>query len=412
MSSKKHSILVLAALCGCVVFGSIRIFQITNTQYARIPGEAPSNAQSIKRQLDKKLISITTNDLPTPGGVAHLLTLRTAAGSDVDIFTLEGELNGTSIDPANVWGSTLVGSSLILNSVDEVHRNNGGISELIAAGCHLLPREGDPAQLGDLDISQCNGSYSDNLKIRWVGNAAVIIFEGFGDKDPCGLPLEESEEKGYSECIAQAIQTSLDNLFNELRTHRREVRPQTIIIPAIGTGVGSVSKQTFYQTLKSKLLEEVQQPGEKNVLPERIILQVWRGETPEQWVSARTAIANFISELSYKWNVHEHGSGDIATLAGMVGVAGTLVLILAMYVLGIPYPRVFDGELKLLRHKPVVMVVLGWGLASLGFLSGLRPVAKELIGSSSVAAEITFGVVAVLVCGVLRRALDALDEPK
>jgi hypothetical protein len=244
-----------------------------------------------------------------------------------------------------------------------------------------------------------------------VGSAAVIIYKGKGEKQPCLYTLEEAGENKYSECIAQAISDSLKKLFAVLR-NEPNIKPNSIVFPAIGTGIGGASKRAFYQTLKNILLSELKKPGDTNVLPSKIILLVWRNEEPDTWTAERTEIAQALYEMYDEWVSDEHKREDVGSLAGLIGISGTLLIVVLMLILRIPFPRQLRRERNLLSNRPIALVILGWFLAALGVLSILKPIANQLTErlNTSLSIQIFYGLIAVLAYGAISRATEMFKE--
>ena len=416
-SSKLQQLIALAGLLICVIVGSIRLSYERYYTWAEISDGGVSQASSTKDRINRLLLAITKADEPVPGGQANLVTLRTSGRQQISVLVVEGDLQDSTIDPSITWknilGTDRGYKALLLNSVDEMHRNNGGISEHIAKGCEFPALTGEPVQIGDLDITQCRGPYRKEFGIDLIASAAIVVWTSYGEKNPCEIPIEAPEsDQAYSECIAPQIRKALKKLFDNLRARPKDETLHTFVLPAIGTGLGHASKEDFYQALKGQLLAELQVTDDKNVLPENIVLQVWRSEDPERWIASRQAIANAISELHDEWITQDHKSSSVEKLAGFVGVSGMLFTIVLSLLVGLRIPHGFASEYRLLTSGPILLVLLGWGLASFGLYDGIQQFVFWLTSYSSSKEQIICGAVGVLACGVLFRAKSAFDEKK
>jgi hypothetical protein len=396
------------------LYFSYRTYDLSHVNWVEIPADEIGvtndlkNSKDIKNLIDQKINAITKDNTPLPGGTAKLLNLRTANNKEVELKVVEGSFREDTIDPKTIWEKELIGNGFLVNSVDEKGSIGAGINRSISSGCKLEEYE-SLVQLGELKLLPCTGKYNSDFGIKWVGNASVVIFKGYGERQPCIYVLDDLNENKYSDCIAQAIDDSLKRLFSLLRNNP-QVKPDSIVLPALGTGIGTATKRTFYQAFKNVLLRELNFEDSKNVLPQKIILQVWRGNNKEEsnWIATKTEISLAIYEIHDEWQRQEHKSGDISGMTGLIGISGTLLAVVLLLILKVPFPKIFRTEYNLLINKPLALVIIGWFLAALGLYTVLVQFTGQVTEflKNSILAQIFCGVIAVLLCGAIRRAIE------
>jgi O-acetyl-ADP-ribose deacetylase (regulator of RNase III) len=256
------------------------------------------------QQMDVVLLLNTMADdasLLKPGAVSNVATLRTNEGNEISIVVAEGSFRGSDIDPLTTWAKLINKPTMIVSSADEHLRNNGGISEAIGTGCSISEVDNTMFATGAVTFTPCMGNYKQHFpNINYVANAIIVAWEGVSETKNCKFNPATSialAQPGYATCIQNAIQAALGNLFN-----RQEMTGiDTVILPALGTGTGRLTKGEFYQSAVKSL--ETCLAAAKTCeprLPQTIIFAVWSGDRGA-WPDTRDAIARNVIELGNNW---------------------------------------------------------------------------------------------------------------
>ncbi|WP_213806598.1 hypothetical protein [Granulicella sp. dw_53] len=344
-----------------------------------------------------------------PGAVVPLISLVRADGGTTTITLLEGDLQDTGIEPSDTW-SKLSRPMAIFNSVDEKQSLSGGISGKIGTGC-ALESQGDlgTLQKGQVNYLPCTGPYT-KLGVTTVINSAVVVWTNPETEDrACWNTVTDSKDS-YEECIQTAVSDSLNAAFSASGAHKDI---HALVVPALGTGVGKLSKERFYKTLSSNLLDVLTAKDGRS-LPQTIYLLTWRNEDAATWGETRTGISKSIATIYNTWieSAHTTAGDDRLQLCGVfIGMA--LLLLSAAW---IPHSTQVYADLQQLRGQNAITYSFGWIAAALGLTSVLKYLSAG-VDDPTIAAWITLGIgfAAVFLCGPLLRIFKqtktALETP-
>lgn len=382
---------LLTALLGWWLYGE------ATRPWVEVLGSPPG--ENVRRDV---LARLPDGDSVDVGMTLELLRVRTAGGGDLSIEIAEGTFEPERITPERTWDRPGV-QAMLVNSVDELHRNNGGISLRIAAGCGLERLEGDAAQIGEVVITPCAGAYSDQGVTR-VANAAVVIWEGDAERPRCG---REHGADAYRTCISGTIESALEDLVRRLPTAGS---PDVLIVPALGTGTGGLPMEDFYQVVSDVLTASIQNEASSAALPRRIVLHVWHRWSPDEWRRARSALANLATRITDYWTIESSGLRSTTTPANLLGVAGALTLVLLT---GLVRRDLADRLVPLpLEEDPrsAAQLLLGWFIGAFGTLSLARALPIESLLSSSIWSEVLLGAVCVPLVVLALRGRRSLGD--
>jgi hypothetical protein len=148
------------------------------------------------------------------------------------------------------------------------------------------------------------------------------------EERPCwaryGLTTPEAD---YQTCVSNALTDSLHDLFAQISDEpARHI--DAMIIPAVATGVGKLTKAAFYNKLLVDVL--VEELKKDYALPATLYLQVRRWENPNRWPETQTAIASAVAKAVSTWAQSEHKSAESEWLSLTGVAAGSCVILLLM----------------------------------------------------------------------------------
>lgn len=317
---------------------------------------------------------------------------------------VEGQFFDQSIEPRNVWRD-LGESMLLLSSVDERRANIGEFNHAATAGCGIKQESRSFQEIGTTSIDPCNDIYRKSFHIRWLARLSAIV-ETSGDsaRQPCwnsyGIAVAEGD---YQACVSNAVSDGLKSLFSEMR---RKQPIDALVMPAVGTGIGKLSKAGFYNKfLGEVLIEELKKPYD---VTSKIYLQVRRGETPNRWPETRVAIAHAVSAAATKWDFDsEHKSPDSEWLS-LTGVAIGCCMILVFLAFGRPLKIVSDIA-PLIDH-PNPLIFVAWISAAVGLVTMFKSVVEFFPATSSPYLQVVVGILTAFLCGPLIRATDDFNK--
>lgn len=367
-----------------------------------VGGNAPD--ESTKSRIHHGLRGIEKSSNVRPGAVLPLVEFATASGATTRLTLIEGYFQASGIAPDSTW--TRLGPHVMLvNSVDQTEEPSQGVSRGIGTGCGPRAAGRIPLNLGDVSLHPCAGPYNKRDHVAWVANLAIIVLNNpDSDKRPCGAYGETGET--YQQCVAQVVATALRNLFKELHSHPN-IRIDSLIFPAVGTGKGQLRKDTFYQLLFSQLFKELAYSGSLYQLPPTIYIQTWVGDRTK-WGPTKNAIASSLTDLVTDWNDTDHKT-DAADWAAFVGIAGGLALLLLCASVGRSLP-LLGKDAAVLAAGPSIALFIGWFSASLGLVTALKSVIALLPSKFDPWPQILIGCSVALGCGPLLRAVQRFDS--
>ena len=410
----RHPRLLLALLLATVGTAYLLNMNMAET-WAAVPGGSGVN---VKRQVLQQLASATVDGVVLKGASLKLLTLRAPDRNRVDIHVAEADFLESTIDGSERWDPVLLGDAILVNSVDEFHRNNGGMSKSIARGCGLKSMNPDPDradhadQIGDVTFEACQGPYS-SVGIGHVANVALIVWrddKGRGRcRDVAHVETVGTSDDGYSAdpTYASCISGWIGYAMSDLLIRRAEVEsPSTVLIPALGTGTGGVPPEATYQAYRRVIEDLLALSEASSSLPDNLVLLLWRGWSPDQWAAHQIAIANLVSELHNRWAMRAVKYRQIAPLATLLGVlSGLIVLALAITI----WRGDALGRLRCMAELQLAMTLIGWGLAALGLVAVLQATIGLVLRASWL-TNFFLGVGGVVLAIVGERARDAFRE--
>jgi len=408
-NSIKRSTALLAAIALAIIagYGLWRLSVEYPRHWATIVPDASSD-ESPRLAIDRVLRSITDNEgRPRAGANVPLATFISRDGQRIAVNIVEGQFYDRSIEPHSSW-QKLGTDILLVSSVDERRSARGGLGEATTLGCSLPPTPDATQALGESSIAPCGGIYKRHFGITRIARLSVIVDDNPGsDSPPCwkkfGLSLLEN---GYQDCVRKAVESSLDNLFGQINDQR--YRPlHTIVFPAIGTGIGGLSKPAFYdELLRNALVPALKRGG----LPSMTLyIQVTRYDTPQRWEDTRFAVASAVNEAVSDWETSDHAvpSSEWLTLTGVS--LGGAALLFAM-TMGWRRGALSAGFRDAIGSTPLSL--LAWAAAAVGVASMFKAFVTLVPTSYGPYVQLGAGVIAALLAGPLtaasERAKDAL----
>jgi hypothetical protein len=349
----------------------------------------------------------------SPAAVVHLATFRADNGKEVEIFVAEGEFTRDGIEPSGLWSNAVRGSTLLVNSVDEIMSRGSpeSISYHIGYGCRIDPSPEHLLQVGEVRIQRCRGPYHEDLTVSWVANAALIVYRSAGGRGHCTpywQPAGELSDGDYSACLTTHLRVALNQVFERLQDLPRRQTPETVILPALATGTGRYPKAAFYKLFAEQLGQELRRPSEQYI-PTRIVLQVRRGNDAADWDETIYAISGSIGDVVDGWR-SGHSREELRSLGGLLGIFSTLTMLGGVAFFRFRASPSFDHHLSLLRDGPVALVLLAWVFAALGLLTPISLLIDNLVTYRNPVAPILSGVLTVLVYGVVYRATETYRD--
>ena len=376
--------------------------------WAKVLCAGGPTGQPVGMTIATALRQVTVDGRAKAGALVPLISLKRADGRTTTITVVEGDLGSDGIEPSETW-KRLSRPMAIFNSVDEKQSLSGGISGKIGDGCGLASR-GDlgPLQKGDVNYLSCQGPYK-ALGVSTVINSAIVVWTNPETEErACWDKVTESKDS-YEECIQTAVSDSLNAAFSASGDHRDL---HALVIPALGTGVGKLSKERFYKTLSTSLLA-VLTAKDGRYLPDTIYLLTWRNEDAETWAETRTGISKNVATIFNSWTTtaHDTAGNDRLQLCGVfVGMA--LLMLTAAW---IPSSVKLYADLEQLSGPNAITYSLGWIAAALGLTSVLKYLSAGADGVVAAWTTLGVGFAAVFLCGpllrIFKQAKTALETP-
>lgn len=407
-TASRYWLLVVSAILIAVSgFGLWRIGQeYPRTWATMLPHTADAEGPAI--DLQTAMVAVSEAD-PSVGPDVPKAYLRLPLaefvqrnGRRVQVVLVQGEFFDAAIEPREVWRS--VGQHVLLvSSVDENRSEMGPLSGPLAKGCDA--RSAAPIQqgLGATPIVRCKGPYNDAFHVDWLARMSVVIEQSIDPtKAACWTKYGIGGAEGdYQACLTLAVHDGLENLFRG--AHEKDDL-DAMVVPAIGTGVGKLSKAAFYNQFFETLVAKLDQDRR---LPPTIYLQVRRADPDRRWPETRIAIAGALATAVQTWNdaEHKHGDSEWVTLTGVC--AGSALLLLAL---------AFRARTRLLLgledvlSRPRPLVVVAWIAGSVGLVSMLKAATSFLPPTFEPYPQLIAGFVAALICAPLMRAKGAFEK--
>jgi hypothetical protein len=329
-------------------------------------------------------------------------------GSRIKVILVEGHFFGESIEPSETWG-TIGNDVLLASSVDERRSTTGSLSAAITAGC--APKEPDvPQPLGWSSISKCGGKYSTLFNIHQIARLTAIVEASDSGQSPCwqvyGIIVQEND---YQNCVSKAVASGLAQLFEQIS---EQPSIDAVVLPAIGTGVGKLSKPAFYNTLMVGTL--VPRLKEDYRLPPIIYLQV-RREREDPWLDTEAGIAIAVATAVRMWEFSDHTRSSDSEWLSLTGVAISGSLMLVALAFGARFGVVTNFLPVVARPRPLLIIT--WLFLIITWLSvavGLVSVFKAFIGLFPTLVnpylQVAAGAVTAILCGPLSKADDKVHD--
>jgi len=183
-------------------------------------------------------------------------------------------------------------------------------------------------------------------------------------------------------------------------------RPDAIILPAVGTGIGGLPKSRFYDVLQKIILGEL---GRKDgIVPAELILQIWQGESEGAKKSTTYSIANALTQLANSW-AELHPKENYAQLAVLLGIS--LAVAFAAFLRSLPVLAPLVGPKFLaLDSSNAPLYAIGWAMASFGLATGIREITETLSVHfpflETALALVIIGVLSAIFAGFVLKATD------
>lgn len=404
-TSARIKLVIMAGLSSLAfVFGLYKVRHEFPAQWALLLTGQDHPSESPKRRILYGLEAVSDTNNVRPGASLPLAEFVKADGTTTKLIMIEGKFSEAAIEPPSAW-QNLGKHILLVNSVDEGQKRSGGISGKIGAGCGLAESSQLPLNLGEAVFHPCSGPYHKEVNADLVANLAVVIWENPNStKPPCWNNYGSDTSAKYQQCIAEAVSAALRDMFRQLHGRRENI--DAIVFPAVGTGVGQLDKESFYQRLFAQLYKELDFSNQTYELPPKIYLLVYSGATSSDWGQTKNAIAGNLAAMISDWNEAEH-KNNASDWASLVGVAGGLSLLLILVVVGIPLPVV--GKTTVALAEAPIALVIGWFSASLGLMTVFKGIIAALPRAYDPWSQIAISLIVVFVCGPLLRASKAFD---
>jgi hypothetical protein len=189
------------------------------------------------------------------------------------------------------------------------------------------------------------------------------------------------------------------------------------VLPALGTGTAGVSKGVFYAAafdILEKCLNSKQ--GCYRYLPNRLVFSVWSGEGMTGWASTHDAIARTLAEFGNSWSNKYAPDQSVSKEARYLGI----VIVLLTFVLLVDWhhglPSAIAARVPVFEGSRLLLVVVGWGVASAGALAIFSDVIDSFIASEGpitpqrAVFNIGLGMVVAASCGLIERATEAFKS--
>jgi hypothetical protein len=180
----------------------------------------------------------------------------------------------------------------------------------------------------------------------------------------------------------------------------------SLIVPAIATGTGKLSKAAFYNKLLVDTL--VPQLNQKFYIPPNVYLHVWSGDSDKRWPETQKAIASALTTAVDTWNFRSEHKDPNSEWLTVVGVALGCSLISLAFLLGVHIRFVSDALPLFTTHKP--LVILSWIAAAVGLVSVFKVILEFSPTGLNPYAQMAAGFLAAFLSGPITRAQDTVNS--
>lgn len=351
----------------------------------------------------KTLEAASQSSSYAPDGLeAPIIQLRSSSGATIRFVVIEGSFTDQAILPMLLWKKYLRDQQYVLvNSVDEkqdTYVKPTSIAGHIGKGCDLDRYVGELLNLGQVKPHPCNsGQYAQLFGQGEVANAAIVLVDATNpDRPPC---WKEPNEAQYRDCINEAVNDALLNIFGP--NHKSELDAPVMVMPALGTGFGKLSKDDFYKSLFTSL---------GNLMADRranLELLVLVDRQSNDWKATEEAIANRLGALAASWRSNS-SNGSSADAWFMCGIS--VVLSIVFLVLGLrAEPQSVASSSLLLSLSPVTLAI-GWFSAAAGVMTIAKQAVTLMFPSLPGPLYVIAGLFAPFVCLPILKAVDAVRE--
>lgn len=320
---------------------------------------------------------------PSGGGTIDLATFYTDSGP-VSLGVIFGQFSDKGIAPETAWQGLKKYRTAIVNSVDDREDTTDAmdlsITRKIIVGCHLTLR--NFLVVGRVeDPQECVGVYKD-YGIRDVFDVAIITAgdrkkapwallpgqradENAPDRfqEPCVSAFKDMRSRGYQDCVQSNVKAALHSYFSRVENTAADRRPQVLILPALGTGIGELPKDMFYRSAFDEFVDALKTP---EVVPRVLYFQVWPGDKVPYSVVADN-IRDHLLEAMSAWRTQHPDSAAADQWLSASGVAFALASIL---ILASKYPQRVSSLAGDPAHQTAIL--LGWAAAALGIATSAR----------------------------------------
>lgn len=394
MKTAKHMYFILGMLFLCV--GASLAARIYSLRPVIFLGQGLLG--SYFERIMKTLNESNPNSSFAPEGLeAPLLDLRVDSNATMRIIVIEGIFTDTEIQPKQLWQKYLHAHNYVLvNSVDEkqdIAVSPNSLAGHIGAGCKLDGYVGQLLNIGEVRSHPCvNGSYVKSFGEGEVANAAIILFDETNpNRPPCWKTPNEFQ---YRDCINEAVNDSLLHIFGP--DHSSDLDAPVLVMPALGTGFGKLTKNDFYKDLRDSLGNRLSH--RKSNL--QLLLLVNR--QTNDWKVVKEAIAKQIGELADSW--HERGqevnSADLWFMCGISFVMSSVFIVVAST--NASRTKCFP---EFLRSLSPLTVAIGWFSAAAGVMTILKQAAALLFPQLPGEVYGLAGLLAPFVCISILKAI-------
>jgi hypothetical protein len=396
----------IAALPLLVVvgIGAIKLVGEYPRSWATVIPTAESPQLAVQRALD----AITDNGTPLAGKNVPLARYVQTDGRKSDVSLVEGDFFPTVIQPSNTWSKVVKRHGLLVGSFDEKRTGKGPLSEAITVGCSV--HESDiTLQLGKASILPCKGPYHSGGHFDWVAVLTPVTWNSDSremEMRACWERYGLAGNDGKTACAARAVKDSLSDLFDELQESKYN-NVDTVVIPAIGTGIGQLTKANFYHTLFIDVL--VDDLGKGKLIPEHIGLEVTRFEDPNKWPDTKAAVSREIGSSVNAWKYdfeHKHGDSEWLSLFG-VACGGLVALVIGAFAR--PTSWLMESVDILTGKKQILKVIL-WASIAVGAVSLFKSFFSLFPAGLNPYAQIAAGFFAAMFVGPLLRMNDLVQN--
>lgn len=385
-----------------------------DTSLARKPFEVPDRTKIDEEQIGSLLEKVAPNGSLQPGSAAEIALLHLNSGRAIRFSVVEGTFSASSIEPMSTWSAVLQHPSMLVSSADERLSNDGGISYAIGIGCSLKPLQIELAT-GRARVDDCSGSYKTSFpQLRYVASAIILAWNAIPGKRNCNLgdrSLSSTDQGGYALCLQSAIESALGSLLSGPDIGQVE----TLVLPALGTGTGRLSKDESYSAEMKAILGCLKVAKCADNIPGTIVFSVWAGE-PDRWLETKKSLARNVSELGSQWSGLYSPSAHVEKKARFIGILLLILVGLILEALRNKLPKSFSEKMPVTNPGSIWLVVIGWFLAAAGATSVLTELVElpiildGLHARRDLALNVALGIVAGGACLLIREANEVFKK--